>query len=110
MWRSHSRLRFLAAISIVTAAVVVPGTARARVPVSEGILLTTCALDRTASDDPIKFPGVPGGSAHEHDFFGVKGGRRVHDDSFASTPSAQVQFAAENVAVWVPSIRLGGRH
>jgi hypothetical protein len=104
MWRSRSRLRFVAAILIVTAAVVVPGTARARVPMSEGNLLTTCGLDGTASDDPIKFPDVPGGSAHEHDFFGVKG-----VDAFTTTASLRhhphtCNFAAENVAVWVPSM------
>jgi hypothetical protein len=71
---------------------------------SEGNLVTTCALDHTGSDDPIKFPGVTGGSAHEHDFFGVKG-----IDAFTTTASLRehphtCSFAAENIAVWVPSM------
>jgi hypothetical protein len=104
MWSSRSPVRTLAAIALVAAAVAAPTTAWARVPRSEGNLLTTCALDRTASDDPIKFPGVPGGSAHQHDFFGVKG-----VDAFTTTASLRhrrntCSFAADNVAVWVPSI------
>jgi hypothetical protein len=71
---------------------------------AEGNLLTTCALNRIASDDPIKFPGVPGGSSHEHDFFGVKG-----IDAFTTTASLRdhpntCNFAAESVGVWLPSM------
>jgi hypothetical protein len=104
MRRSRSALRILAAAAIVAAAVVAPSTARAGVPMSEGNLLTTCALDHTGSDDPIKFPGVTGGSAHEHDFFGVKG-----IDAFTTTGSLfhhphTCTFAADSVAVWVPSM------
>lgn len=104
MRRNHSRLGSLAAIAIVAAAVVAPSIAWAAVPRSEGNLLTTCARDRIASDDPIKFPGVPGGSAHSHDFFGVKG-----IDAFTTTASLRdhpntCNFAAESVGVWLPSM------
>jgi uncharacterized protein DUF1996 len=101
---SRSVLRTVAATVIVAAAAVAPGIARATVPASEGNLLTTCALDHTASDDPIKFPGVTGGSAHEHGFFGVKG-----IDAFTTTASLlnrpqTCNFAAENVGAWLPSM------
>lgn len=100
----HRVLRAIAASVIVAAAVVAPSIARAAVPASEGNLLTTCALDHTASDDPIKFPGVPGGSAHQHDFFGVKG-----IDAFTTTASLvshpqTCNFAAENIGAWLPSM------
>jgi hypothetical protein len=100
----RSPLRALAAVAIVAAAVVAPSIARAAVPRSEGNLLTTCKLNRISSDDPIKFPNVPGGSAHQHDFFGVK---RI--DAFTTTESLRrhshtCNFAAENIAVWVPSM------
>jgi hypothetical protein len=101
---SRSSLRTLAATAIVAAALAAPGMAGAAVPMAEGNLLTTCALDHTGGDDPIKFPGLPGGSAHEHDFFGVKG-----IDAFTTTASLRghrhtCSFAAENIAVWVPSM------
>ena len=104
MRRSRSPLTTLAAIVLVAAAVVTPSTARAGVPRAEGNLLTTCALDRTGRDDPIKFPGVPAGSAHQHDFFGVKG-----IDAFTTTASLRhhrhtCNFAADNIAVWLPSM------
>lgn len=78
--------------------------AGATVPASEGNLLISCALTHTASDDPIKFPGIPGGSAHEHDFFGVLG-----IDAFTTTASLldhphSCNFASENIATWVPSM------
>jgi Domain of unknown function (DUF1996) len=99
-----SPLRTLAATAIVAAALLAPGTARAAVPRSEGNLLTTCKLDHVGSDDPIKFPGVPRGSAHQHDFFGVRG-----IDAFTTTASLRnhrhtCNFAAESIAVWVPSM------
>jgi hypothetical protein len=101
---SRSVLKMTAATVIVAAAVVAPSIAWATVPASEGNLLTTCALDHTASDDPIKFPRVTGGSAHEHDFFGVKG-----IDAFTTTASLRnspqtCNFAAENVGAWLPSM------
>jgi hypothetical protein len=104
MRRSRSALRTLAATAIVAAAVVGPSSAGAAVPRSEGNLLTTCKLNHISSDDPIKFPGVRGGSAHQHDFFGVKG-----IDAFTTTASLfhhrhSCNFAAENIAVWVPSM------
>jgi len=101
---SQRVLRTLAATVIVAAAAVAPSIARAAVPASEGNLLTTCALDHTASDDPIKFPGLTGGSAHQHDFFGVKG-----IDAFTTTASLRdhpqtCNFAAENIGAWLPSM------
>jgi Domain of unknown function (DUF1996) len=104
MRRGRSHLRTLTAIAIVAAAVVAPSTARAAVPRSEGNLLTTCKLNRIASDDPIKFPGVPGGSDHEHDFFGVRG-----INAFTTTASMRARpstcsFAADIIAAWVPSM------
>jgi Domain of unknown function (DUF1996) len=97
-------LRTLAAMAIVAAAVVAPGIASAAVPRSAGNLLTTCKLDHVGSDDPIKFPNMPGGSAHQHDFFGVKG-----IDAFTTTASLRrhrntCNFAADNFGVWIPSM------
>jgi uncharacterized protein DUF1996 len=74
------------------------------VPSREGNLLTTCKLDHVGSDDPIKFPGAPGGSAHQHDFFGVKG-----IDAFTTTASLRnhlntCNFAADSIGVWIPSM------
>jgi hypothetical protein len=104
MRRSRRPLSTLAVTALVAAAVVAPSAARAGVPLSEGNLLTSCALDHTASDDPIKFPGAPGGSAHQHDFFGVKG-----VDAFTNTASllrhpSTCTFATDSVAAWVPSM------
>jgi hypothetical protein len=100
---SRSVLRTIAAV-IAASALGAPSIARAAVPTSEGNLLTTCALDHTASDDPIKFPGVTGGSAHQHDFLGVKG-----IDAFTTTASLvnhpqTCNFAAENIGAWLPSM------
>jgi hypothetical protein len=104
MRRRRKPLRILAATAIVATAVVATGTAWASVPSREGNLLTTCKLDHVGSDDPIKFPGAPGGSAHQHDFFGVKG-----IDAFTTTASLRnhpntCDFAADSIAVWIPSM------
>ncbi|MGH9187931.1 MAG: DUF1996 domain-containing protein [Acidimicrobiales bacterium] len=112
MTRSRRVAVIVTAVAFVVA--VLPGLAPYRVGVAAANETSTnpgfktrCDYTRTAPDDPIVFPGMPGVS-HSHDFFGSTFTGTVFDSSNLLAATTTCSNPADHSAYWAPTLSVSG--
>lgn len=105
--RARSVLTALTGFALLASTVVGSAPASAA-DGSPGQFVIRCRYSHTLPDDPIVFPGVPGGS-HLHDFFGntTVDAHSTLDSMLAGPTTCRVP--SDTAGYWAPAVSLNGR-